>query len=85
MDRLLSTSATHLLGRWLAKAKAKGANTTAAAEGALYEFNARNQGRRDRNAAKQRERREGGGMAPGAFELWSGITGLAVKTMPLDA
>ena len=59
VDRLLSTSATHLLGRWLAKAKAR--NTTKAAEGALYEFNARNQGRRDRIAAKQRERREGDG------------------------
>ena len=61
VDRLLSTSPTHLLGRWLAAAKAAGAAT--AAEGALYEFNARNQGRRtavQQQQQQNKEKEEGG-------------------------
>ena len=53
VDRLLSTSPSHLLGRWLAAAKA---GATTAAEGALYEFNARNQGRRSRRSETKRKR-----------------------------
>ena len=70
VDRLLSTSATHLLGRWLAKAKAR--NTTAA-QGALYEFNARNQGGgTELLQNKEKDRR-------GVCESWSGITALGLK------
>ena len=79
VDRLLSTSATHLLGRWLAKAKARG--TTAAVD-ALYEFNARNQGGgTELLQNKEKEGREGARQR-GVFELWSEFTGLGLKDPP---